>query len=200
METRKVTMEQAQDEALVFGVDDGGEFYGKTAEGERLEIAEPATIMCDEGPEDHSGEVAEMVSVQHLLAEARALQAMLPGNGFSKTARIVFNGSTHSDGVDVWISCRVFSDNLQVFTAPTVAEAVAEARNFIEKAPEARRGEVARRMAPAIMDAVADFGTCTAAHLMAAGFTADNISLYGIAACERAQFLAGGRPFFIGEG
>lgn len=143
---RTVTMEQAQDEALVFGVDDDGEFYGETAEGERLEIAEPATIMCDEGPDDHSGDAAEMVSVQQLQAEVDALRELLPGNRYSKVVRAVVS-SDQTGNAEIWISCREMSDGLQTFAGTTFAEAISAARDFIANAPDRRRAAAERKLA-----------------------------------------------------
>lgn len=132
METRTVTMGQAQDEALVFGVDDDGEFYGETEDGERLEIAEPANE-------------PDAWTADELLSECRCIAVLLPGGkaevNISVSSKNSLCISVYPDGLLGGAPKHFFGDH--------ITETFAQVREWCAAYKDRLRAEAERKLAEA---------------------------------------------------
>lgn len=133
---RTVTMEQAQNEALVLGVDDDGKFYGETADGERLEIAEDEAVEPDAWTADE------------LLSECRCIRSLLP-DPKAEVNIAVSSDTPRRLCVSVYPGGLIAGGAEHFYNATTITEAFSQARAWCATYKERRRADAERRLAEA---------------------------------------------------
>ena len=120
---------------------------------------------------------------------------------------------------EVWaqISCTNYDsdDNKGVFSGSIYPEGISNNRGYLnihgddfdsllsamktgwDKQKDIHRARTIRKMALEIIKTTADLSECTDASLRSAGFTPEEITAYGVSACEDANTIAGKGPFKI---